>query len=81
MFYVISSAVAIYLLRKKSNFILTSLLFDPYFTTKEQTGGTGLGLYIARIIVQQIMDGKLLASNTKDGAKFTITIKKADSLI
>lgn len=49
-------------------------IFLPYFTTKELTGGTGLGLYIAKIIVEQKMDGELSASNALDGAKFSINL-------
>jgi len=49
-------------------------IFDPYFTTKERNGGTGLGLYIAKIIIEQNMQGKLSVVNTKQGAKFTIEI-------
>jgi len=49
-------------------------IFDPYFTTKEHSGGTGLGLYIAKIIVEQKMNGKISASNTPIGAKFSIVI-------
>jgi len=49
-------------------------IFDPYFTTKERNGGTGLGLYIAKIIIEQNMHGKLSVVNTKQGAKFTIQI-------
>ena len=49
-----------------------AVIFDPYFTTKEQSGGTGLGLYIAKIIIEQRMEGKMTASNTKHGAKFTL---------
>ena len=51
-----------------------SKIFDPYFTTKTQTGGTGLGLYIAKIIIEHNMNGTLLVSNTENGAVFTITI-------
>lgn len=49
-------------------------IFDPYFTTKEQSGGTGLGLYIAKIIVEQKMRGTINVSNTPIGAKFSIVI-------
>jgi signal transduction histidine kinase len=49
-------------------------IFDPYFTTKEQTGGTGLGLYIAKIIVEKSMEGKLLAENRNGGAVFSIIV-------
>ena len=51
-------------------------IFDPYFTTKNATGGTGLGLYIAKIIIEQNMHGKLTVVNTKRGAKFTLSIPK-----
>ena len=49
-------------------------IFDPYFTTKKQSGGTGLGLYIAKIIVEQKMHGGLAVKNTSNGARFTITL-------
>jgi C4-dicarboxylate-specific signal transduction histidine kinase len=49
-------------------------VFDPYFTTKEQTGGTGLGLYIAKIIIEQSMEGKLFVENIREGARFTVII-------
>ena len=51
-------------------------IFDPYFTTKEQSGGTGLGLYIAKIIVENKMRGKIQACNTGLGARFTIILSK-----
>jgi len=49
-------------------------LFDSYFTTKTQSGGTGLGLYIANIIIEDNMQGSIIASNEKDGAKFLIRL-------
>lgn len=54
----------------------TENIFDPYFTTKEQSGGTGLGLYIAKIIVEHKMAGKISALNTKEGAKFILSLSK-----
>jgi signal transduction histidine kinase len=51
-------------------------VFDPYFTTKQQLGGTGLGLYIAKIIIEHKMAGKLTVTNTTDGAKFSILLGK-----
>ena len=49
-----------------------SKIFNPYFTTKHQSMGTGLGLYIARMIIEDAMKGSLDARNTDNGATFTI---------
>ncbi|MEA3290019.1 MAG: hybrid sensor histidine kinase/response regulator [Campylobacterota bacterium] len=50
-------------------------IFEPYFTTKHQSPGTGLGLHMALKIVNENLKGKLHTTNTKNGAKFTIEIK------
>lgn len=49
-------------------------IFNPYFTTKAKPHGTGLGLYILKLIVEDSMNGKLSVKNSKDGALFTIQI-------
>lgn len=49
-------------------------VFDPYFTTKEQGKGTGIGLYMAKTIIEKNMGGSLTATNHEDGALFTITL-------
>ena len=51
-------------------------IFDPYFTSKTQSGGTGLGLYIANIIIKHKMLGNIIATNTLEGAKFEISLRK-----
>lgn len=49
-------------------------IFEPYFTTKNQSIGTGMGLYIAKMIIENGMDGSLMVENTDKGAKFSIVL-------
>jgi len=49
-------------------------IFEPYYTTKHQSQGTGIGLYMSKVIVEQNMQGKLTVKNTNDGVTFTIKI-------
>ena len=51
-------------------------IFEPYFTTKEHGNGTGIGLYMSKIIIDKNMKGKLRVRNTNEGAKFIISIPK-----
>jgi signal transduction histidine kinase len=49
-------------------------IFDPYFTTKEEGKGTGIGLYMAKTIIDRNMQGQILVRNVADGAEFKIVI-------
>jgi len=56
-------------------------IFEPYFTTKVHSGGTGIGLYMSSMIVKQTFKGTLEANNIYNastilGARFTITLPK-----
>lgn len=49
-------------------------LFEPYFTTKEDMGGTGLGLYISDHIIRQRMSGRLVIKNIAGGVQCDVLI-------
>jgi PAS domain S-box-containing protein len=51
-------------------------LFEPYFTTKDEHSGTGLGLYMSKTIIEKHLNGTIQARNRDEGACFTITIPK-----
>lgn len=54
-------------------------IFDPYFTTKPHSQGTGHGLCMAKIIVEKSMHGILNVKNEKLGAKFSMILSREDN--
>ena len=49
-------------------------IFEPYFTTKHKSQGTGLGLFMSKMIVEKSLEGEINHKNCDDGSVFTITI-------
>lgn len=49
-------------------------IFEPYFTTKANSHGTGIELYMTKIIIEQNMKGKIETKNINNGFEFIIKI-------
>jgi len=52
-------------------------IFEPYFTTRDQAKGTGLGLYMSKLIMEH-MGGTLSVRNGEEGAVFTVALPLAE---
>ena len=50
-------------------------IFEPYFSTKEN--GSGIGLYLSRLIVEESFEGRLKVKNKKEGAEFALFFEKS----
>lgn len=53
---------------------ILSKIYDPYFTTKEEGKGTGIGLYMSKMIIENNMNGSIIVKNTMHGVCFKIIL-------
>lgn len=53
-------------------------IFTPYYTTKSSRSGTGVGLYMAKMIVEKEMGGRLMAENKGGYTSFSIRLNKTE---
>ena len=51
---------------------IIKLIFDPYFTTRKE--GTGFGLYMAKVIIEDKMNGRISVQNDNEKVKFMIKL-------
>lgn len=51
-------------------------IFDPYFTTKDEGKGTGIGLYMSKLIIENSLNGSVQCENSEKGVSFRLCIPK-----
>jgi signal transduction histidine kinase len=49
-------------------------IFDPYFSTKSD--GTGIGLYLSKLIMKRSFHGDIKVLNIVEGVQFTLTLER-----
>jgi C4-dicarboxylate-specific signal transduction histidine kinase len=51
-------------------------IFEPYFTTKFKSDGTGVGLYMSKMIVEDSIGGRLILENHEDGVLASLILSR-----
>jgi PAS domain S-box-containing protein len=51
-------------------------IYEPYFTTKDEGKGTGVGMYMSKIIIENSMNGKINVKNIENGTEVKIIFNK-----
>jgi C4-dicarboxylate-specific signal transduction histidine kinase len=59
---------------------LADKIFEPYFTSKSEGNGTGIGLYMSRLIIEESMGGRLSFTSGPGGTKFKIELARDHSM-
>jgi len=55
---------------------IMSRVFEPGFSTKHSSEGTGLGLYMSKRLLKEKLDAQLEVKNVESGVCFIITLNK-----
>ncbi len=56
-------------------------VYDPYFSTKDEKNGSGLGLYMSKVIIEEHHKGTLRVKNSDEGLCTIITFKKTPNTL
>jgi nitrogen fixation/metabolism regulation signal transduction histidine kinase len=56
-------------------------VYDPYFSTKDEKNGSGLGLYMSKVIIEEHHKGTLAVKNRNEGLCTIITFKKTPNTL